>query len=143
MHQELIKELHSEWRVLVQAIGQKLKPILQNRDLTKVDGIALLTVKKHRVCTKAELAECLHFEPASLTRSLDRLVKRKLLLRYTDSKDKRYVCLELSPTGKTLTRYLEKSILSVWQNAFKDVSENEIQIFIKLLQNASKQTLIT
>ena len=118
-----------------------MKPVLQQHQLTKVDGIIMMIVKKGNAKTKAELAERLHFEPASLTRSLKRLVERQLILRFEDPNDKRFIRLELTDAGQKITQTLEKHMLSIWKNAFDDASEKEIKTFIKLLKNA-RQNLI-
>ena len=138
MDKDLIKQLHEEWRAVVQAIGRKLKPILGAQKLTRVDGIVMMTVQKGKARTKAELAERLHFEPASLTRSLNRLVKRGLIRRYPDPADKRFIRLELTKSGESLTQALEKNMLSIWKTAFQDATHQETLIFIKLLQNAQR-----
>ncbi len=141
MNRDLIKKLHDEWRAVVHTLSAKMKPILQAQDLTKVDGIVMMTVKKNKARTKAELAERLHFEPASLTRSLNRLVQRGLVQRYSDPADKRCVHIELTQDGKNLTQTLEKAMLTIWKTAFKGAAQPDITTFIKLLQNARHNLL--
>ncbi|MBS0352147.1 MAG: MarR family transcriptional regulator [Proteobacteria bacterium] len=136
MKTNLLKQLQDEWRAVVQSIGSQMKPILLTHDLTKVDGIILMRVEKEQAMTKAELAEKLNFEPASLTRSLDRLVKRKLLHRYTDSADKRYIRIELTSTGKALTQGLKQEMLSIWNQALGKCEPDEITSFIRILEKA-------
>lgn len=142
MEKDLIKQLHSEWRGLVQAIGAKMKPVLQAHDLTKVDGIVMMTVRKKSARTKAELAQRLHFEPASLTRSLNRLVQRGLIHRYADPADKRFIRLALTVTGEKLTQTLEKNMLAFWKTAFRGASAKDLRFFTTLLTNA-KQNLLS
>lgn len=138
MEKEIIKQLHEEWRAVVQAFGKRLKPILHSHNVTRVDSIIMLTIHKGNARTKAELAERLHFEPASLTRSLNRLVKHGLIKRYPDPTDKRFVRLELTASGGSLTKALEKNMLAIWKSAFQHVTREETLVFIKLLQGIQR-----
>jgi MarR family transcriptional regulator, multiple antibiotic resistance protein MarR len=136
MKNSLMKQLQEEWRAVVHGIGSQMKPVLLSHDLTKVDGIVMMRVEKDKALTKAELADRLNFEPASLTRSLNRLVKRGLLHRYTDPADKRYIRIELTPAGKELTQTLKQKMLSVWNQVLGECDPVEITQFIRILEKA-------
>lgn len=136
MDKDLIAQLHNEWRAFVQALHARMKPILQAQNLTRVDGIVMMTIKKAKCPTKAELAERLLFEPASLTRSLNRLADHGLIHRYTDPADKRFTRLELTTAGEKLTQILEKNMLSIWKTAFHNTTNQELTFFTQLLSQA-------
>lgn len=135
MKRELMKELITSWRETTQMLKAKLKPILQEYDLTKVDAKVIMIVKKKDAKTKAEIAKYLNFEPASLTRSIDRLVARKILNRFEDEQDKRYVRIELSQQGEQLAKEFKKKFINIWKLACDGATEEEIIAFTKLLKH--------
>ena len=113
MKREVLKDLVTSMRESTQLLKGKIKPILKEYDLTKVDAKVMMIVKKKEAKTKAEIAEYLNFEPASLTRSIDRLVARKILNRFEDDQDKRYVRIELSSEGENLAKEFKKKFINI------------------------------
>ena len=74
--------------------------ILTKLDITKVDANILLTLKDNNELNKQSLANALSFKSHSLTRSIDRMIEKKLIQRITHPDDRRHIKLSLTTDGK-------------------------------------------
>lgn len=79
-----------------------LAEALAPRDLNLNQWIALCTLSKTRALTMTELALACAVDRTSLTRTIDNLVARGLVIRSTPVKDRRTVQVEASPDGRKL-----------------------------------------
>ena len=134
MHNELVKNLHPKWRKAQCTLKHALKPLLEEFSLTKVDARIIMVIQRNMALSKAELATHLSFEPASLTRSLDRLVDRGIIERKTDEQDKRFVRLQLTSTGDKLVKQYKQQVRKVWRAAFSGLSDESIENFRSVLE---------
>jgi len=137
MTKNLLRELHPQWRSAQCAFKRSLKPILEEFKLTKVDAKVLMVMQRNNAKSKAELAEYLHFEPASLTRSLDRLVENGVISRSIDQQDKRFIQLALTSHGIQLSKAYRCKIRKVWRQAFTGIDTKDIENFSYILQTIS------
>jgi DNA-binding MarR family transcriptional regulator len=79
-----------------------LAEALMPRDLNLTQWIALCILAKTRPCTMTELAQACAVDRTSLTRTIDNLVSRDLVVRSTPPRDRRTVLVEASADGKRL-----------------------------------------
>ncbi|MCP4475669.1 MAG: MarR family transcriptional regulator [Gammaproteobacteria bacterium] len=129
-----IKAVAPAWRKAAYALRGRLKPAMQAHHLTKMDGKIVMIIKRSKACTKAELAKLLICEPASLTRSLDRLVEQGLIYRFTDTDDKRFVRIALTDHGDTIAKSVKKATIATWRKALKGVAPRDLRGFLTVLE---------
>jgi DNA-binding MarR family transcriptional regulator len=67
--------------------------------LTGTQCAALLQLQRGGLATVGELARALSVNPGAMTRMLDRLERKKLIVRSRNSGDRRVVHIELTVTG--------------------------------------------
>lgn len=133
MENTLLKQLHMGTREFVSQFKRAMKAVLAEQGLTPLDGQIMLALKKGQAETKAQLAQHLHLKQAGLTRALDRLVEKKLILRQADPQDKRYVHLSLSEAGDAIGKKVRKGAHDIWRRLLVDCSESEIKNFVNMI----------
>lgn len=91
------------WAVQVRrveaALRTALQPVLDEHDLTLDHWRIISVVEQEPGLTMSEVAHAAVVPPATLTRHVDHLVDRGILLRRMDTEDKRRVVVALSPRG--------------------------------------------
>lgn len=98
-----------------------LTEALLPRDLNLTQWIALCTLAKTASCTMTELALACAVDRTSLTRTIDNLVLRGLVIRSTPLRDRRTVLVEASPEGRRLAAEVLMEIQALesqWLRAF-------------------------
>ena len=84
-----------------------------------------------------DVAETLGITSSAATQMINTLIKKGLLLRTIDAKDKRAVRISLSAKGKKIFSDFHKDMLKNMQNNFKLVSDSEldrvVSVFKKVL----------
>jgi len=92
-------------------------------DLNLTQWIALCVLAKMGPCAMTELAQASAVDRTSLTRTIDGLVLRDLVIRSTPPKDRRTVLVEASPEGRRLAAEVLVKIQALenqWLEVFDD-----------------------
>ncbi len=104
-----------------------------------VDQWVLLKIIEERgPSTQKELAIASLRDPASITRTLDLLEKRDLVIRMKVPENRRSYSISLTSTGK---RFIKKHMAMVEQhrvNSTKGLTRSEIEIMMELLKKMQK-----
>ncbi len=87
-------------------IRDRLLPVLTEHGLTAEHWRIIAVVDDHPGVTMSTVATSAVVPAATLTRHVDKLVERALLVRRADPDDKRRVVLALSPAGQSYARRL-------------------------------------
>jgi DNA-binding MarR family transcriptional regulator len=95
----------------------------------------LIRLNKFSKQSHKELAEWMGVTPATLTRMIDTLVKRRLVSRQTGASDRRLTYLTPTPTGRTLAQKYHDKIdelihnrINALNQADKDLLKEGIRI---------------
>lgn len=80
------------------------------------------------------LAEYLHLHPSTLTGVLQRLERRKLLVRRRDPNDARRVLLELTPAGRRVLKKRTASVEAVVRAVISRERGKQIDTAVEVLQ---------
>lgn len=88
------------------ALRVELMPILAEHDLGMEHWRIIAVVDDEPGLAMTSVAAAAVVPAASLTRHMDKLVERGVVLRHIDSADRRRVVLALSPTGRALAARL-------------------------------------
>ncbi|GGD13514.1 MarR family winged helix-turn-helix transcriptional regulator [Nocardioides daphniae] len=86
--------------VLEQRIAEGIAPVLADLDLTPERWRVMATLAEEPGQTMTRLAVTAVLPPASLTRHVDRLVARGLVLRKTHARDRRRIVVALTDRGR-------------------------------------------
>ena len=70
--------------------------------VTVAEWVALRSLYNRAPCTLGELSEQIGIDLGATSRLVEKIIKKKLALREISTKDRRYVTLNLSVTGKKL-----------------------------------------
>lgn len=123
--------------LLARARTQLAKSIdieLAQHDITHAQGSILLMLSSGYYSTGAELARELYIDSASITRMIDRLEKRGLIVRVPRGGDRRVLDLRLTAAGVVLADQLPVLYVGVLNQNFADFSADEVSMLKTLLR---------
>ncbi len=115
-------------------LAKELDVVLTEHDITNAQGGILLMLATGKYESAAELARELYIDSASMTRMIDRLEKRGLILRLPRGEDRRVVNLRLTPNGQALAQRLPEIYSTVLNRSFIDFSIEELDLLSNLLR---------
>jgi DNA-binding MarR family transcriptional regulator len=107
---------------------------LTAHDITHAQGSIVLMLYSGHYSTAAELARELYIDSASITRMLDRLEKRGLIMRMPRGDDRRVINLKLTDEGNKLAGQLPTLYGAVLNRHFIDFSADEVETLKTLLR---------
>ena len=102
--------------------------------ITGTQASLLFMVGGGRCSTASELARGYGIDASTVTRLLDRIEKRGLLLRERSSGDRRIVRLELTRTGRELADRMPEIFVSVLERAVEGLTPEEVDILKRMLR---------
>ena len=102
---------------------------MAEHDLTGVQWGPLLLIHFGFGNTAAELARAACVDTGAMTRMLDRLEAKQLLLRTRCPKDRRLVRIELTGEGKRLCREIPYNLSRVFNSMLRGFTAEEVETF--------------
>lgn len=90
-----------------QALRRQLQPVLAKHDIGFEHWMVLAALAESPGLRMSDLAEASVLAPATLTRHVDRLIERALVVRRIDAEDRRIALVALSKRGEALVGKLE------------------------------------
>lgn len=114
-------------------LARALDVALAEHDITHTQGGILMMLAKGKCSLASELSRELYIDSASMTRMVDRLEKRNLIVRCASSNDRRISTLQLTQDGVALAKQLPSIYVKVLNENFAGFSQNEIDTFKSLL----------
>jgi DNA-binding MarR family transcriptional regulator len=115
-------------------LAKSLDVALVEHDITHAQGGIVLMLATGKYSTAAELARELYIDSASMTRMIDRLEKRKLIMRMPRGDDRRVINLRLTPDGEKLAQQLPAIYTAVLNRSFIGFSPEEVDLLRGLLR---------
>ena len=115
---------------------------IADSDVTYDQWGVLLAIQTGRGDTAAGLARGMDCDTGSMTRMLDRLEAKDLIVRTRSTDDRRRVQLELTPNGKRLAERLMAAIVKVLNRHLHGFSVDELESFKGFLRRmlANRET---
>ncbi|CAL61165.1 putative transcription regulators (MarR family) [Herminiimonas arsenicoxydans] len=107
---------------------------LAQHDITHAQGSMLLMLSSGNCSTAAELSRELYIDSASITRMIDRLEKRGLIVRMPRGDDRRVIHLQLTEVGAELAARLPDLYMGVLSHHFADFTVDEVATLKTLLR---------
>ena len=115
---------------LFAAVDREMAPL----GVSAAQFVILMNVAQARASCAADLAREQSTDTGSMTRMIDRLVRKGLLRRARDAKDRRVVRLELTGSGRGLARKLPAVAVKVLNHHLRGFSGAEFEQLKSLLR---------
>ena len=115
-------------------LAKSLDAALVELDITHAQAGVVLMLASGKYATAADLVREMYIDAASMTRMLDRLQKRGLVVRVPHAGDRRQVMLALSAEGNALAARLPVILTDVLNARFAGFSAEEIGFLKSLLR---------
>ena len=115
--------------IRTQADGQ-----LATHDLTYAQWLPLYKISRCKDTTVASLARDLENDPAAMTRALDRLETKGLVVRERSTTDRRVVQLALTAEGQKVAAQVPAVLSDVLNGHLSDFTRDEWQTLLSLLR---------
>lgn len=121
-------------RKVMTSIRTQADAQLSTHDLTYAQWLPLFKISRCEQTTVASLARDLETDPAAMTRALDRLEAKGLVLRERSTTDRRVVQLALTPEGQAVAAKVPPVLADVLNGHLSDFSHDEWQLLLRLLR---------
>jgi DNA-binding MarR family transcriptional regulator len=118
-------------RVLVAVAARSLSDIGEDVTLTQYRTLVVLASRGSQ--NMAALADAVGVTPATATRMCDRLVRKELIVRLSESGDRRQVRLDLSKSGRELVELVTERRRFEIERIVGTVPEEERDILVQAL----------
>lgn len=109
---------------------------LSDEGVTGAQWTVLWILNAGRATTPAEISTYLSMDTGAVTRLLDRMVAKNLLVRKPHEKDRRRVVLEMTPQARELYPRLPAHVAEVVQHFFHDIPPEDLLTFKRVLLQA-------
>lgn len=107
-------------------------------NLTLAEANALYVIGPHEAKTMKQIAEALGVAVSTPTRTIDRLVAKKLVKRTVASEDRRKLLIELTDDGKNILAEMDEEGLMVIRKMVENLTDIEINSLKDILFKISK-----
>jgi DNA-binding MarR family transcriptional regulator len=107
---------------------------LVDHDLTHAQWVPLYRLAHGECATVAELARALQSDPGAMTRALDRLEAKNLVVRTRSSEDRRVVNLELTDAGREVASVVPAVLAEVLNLHLAGFTEEEWRNLLGMLK---------
>jgi DNA-binding MarR family transcriptional regulator len=105
--------------------------------VTSPQGGTLLSLPLKDTLKMNELSTVVGVDNSTMTRMVDQLVDKGLVFRKVDEKDRRLVCVGLTPTGQKLHRELDKALRDFYADSLGEIREEERAVILQSLERLS------
>jgi DNA-binding MarR family transcriptional regulator len=112
---------------------------LEGSDLTLAQGRALIYVARSEGVRQVDLAEMLEFQPMTLARLIDQLVKANLVERRPDAKDRRAYHIFLKPEATPVLEEIKRVGAEIKNVAFADIDPIQVEEFLNILNQVREK----
>lgn len=107
--------------------------------VTGSERLVLRMVGRHPGLSAGELARLLHLNASTLTGTLERLVRRRLLARRVDARDRRKDVLELTAAGERIDRLRAGTVEARFQQALATLARGDVAIASAVLEAVAQE----
>lgn len=119
-------------RVATNRIMPQVETLFEDQELTFSQWSSLVALHSG-VTTAGDLAHTICHDAGSLTRVVDEMVRRGLVIRGRSDSDRRVVTLALTERGEELVERLAPRMMNFWNETLAGFSHIEVDTLINLL----------
>ena len=117
---------------LVNKAKVHLKKPLQQANLTLTQWLVLKIIYLKRADTPTLISKTIDADPTTITRHLDSLAKRDLIVRKHDEEDRRVITLTITKKGTEVAKQLYKSYSGIFNDFDRYMTDDESTIWKKI-----------
>lgn len=115
------------------ALQKCSKKLARDIGVTGPQRLALRLVSRFPGLPAGRLARLLYLHPSTVTGVVKRLADRGLLVRRSDSPDRRRSLLQITPAGRALLAHSLPTIETAVESALRGLKPQDVEIAIKVL----------
>ena len=125
---------------ILESTAKKIKLELQRKfiehgvDITVDQWVVLLELHQHGTQNQVELCEGCCKDAPTITRIIELLVKKELIIREGCKEDRRKFNISLSKKGKALVQKLLPMVIDFRKQGWNDLTEKDIQHMERITQ---------
>lgn len=130
-----------EMEALMRSVYKKLRQdmnIVYDKEMSRNEFFILKTLYEQGSKKSSDLSKMLNVSASHITAVTDSLIEKKWIQRVRSEQDRRIVNLHLTEEGKNTLQLFEKKKTDFLLQKFNDLSDQEIENFISLLEKLSK-----
>jgi len=109
-----------------------LKKPLQEEKLTLTQWLVLKIIYLKRADTPTLVSKTIDADPTTITRHLDNLEKRSLIVRKHDEDDRRVITLKITSKGTEVAKKLYNSYSGIFEDFDRYMTHDEVAIWKKI-----------
>lgn len=135
----MFNEKYDQYSLILDKTARKVKQyaqtaFLENKfDLTVDQWTVLRTIFESPNLTNKDLAsKCLKDQP-TLTRIIDLLIKKELVVRFSHDSDRRCLQLKTTPKGNKKVKEIAPKVADFRMHAWENLDEQDFEHFIRIL----------
>ena len=117
------------------------KICLSQYKVTTSQSCTLLSLPQKGSLSMNELSEVMGIVCSSMTRIVDSLVKKKLVQRRIDDKDRRIVRVSLTKQGQELGVTLEKEFQIFFKSVLENIRDQELHVILDSMEKVNRAFL--
>lgn len=121
-------------RIGINRLLPQLEALFEHEELTFSQWTILVALHDGRISTAGDLAHNICHDAGSLTRLIDQLEKRRLVIRRRSQKDRRVVTLALTAPGRRMVEALAPRVMDFWNRLLSEFTHKEVDTLIALLR---------
>lgn len=137
LYQRISDALYNTYYGINRIEDQELKKS-RFRDLTPKEMHAVDAITMYKHLTTSEVARKLHLSRATMTATVDRLVRKGYAERFRDQEDRRIVRLKLTHRGRLLCRAYHAYHNMMVKSFLQNLDETELQTVYQAFTNLEK-----
>ncbi|HEY2068427.1 MAG TPA: MarR family transcriptional regulator [Rhizomicrobium sp.] len=112
----------------------RAEALFADADFTFSQWVVLVSVRDGIAATCAEVARHMDHDTGAITRLVDQMEKRGLIVRRRSVKDRRVVHLEITAAGKALAKSLTPRLIAFWNKTLDGhFTHEELELLISLM----------
>lgn len=108
-------------------------------DITKPQLVTLIAISKKKCCTMTELGKLTGYATTALTGIVDRLVRKKLVQRIRDEKDRRIVKVTVTERGSELAAGLVQKMSQCTELVLEKLQYDEREKLVSLIETIATE----
>jgi DNA-binding MarR family transcriptional regulator len=116
-----------------------LETAFETEELNFSQWTVLVRLRDGERQTSAELARFLNYDTGSLTRLIDQLEERELLVRKRSKSDRRVHDLALTAAGRSIVNALTPRVIDIHNRVLEGFSRAEVDMLLRLLGRVSAE----
>lgn len=135
----MLKETHNHYSSLLDRTSKRVKQYAQTEfsrhafDLTVDQWIVLRNLYENAELTNKEMAELCGKDQPTLTRIVDILLKKGLVIRQPHDSDRRALRLQLTPSGVQKVEEIAPKVAVFRMQAWQNLTEEDFGHFTRIL----------